>query len=130
MPEQDRMQISGVMGRVRELFYDGCRFIQRNMGMIRSRPMHIHYSALPFAPQDTAVFRTYGGSGMGGGKVVHGSERTWNSVVAVLRGHSEVNCVMFSPDNSTLASASNDQTVRLWDSRTGALIATLEGHSS
>jgi WD40 repeat protein len=38
----------------------------------------------------------------------------------VLRGHTgPVNCVVFSSDGETLASASNDSTAKLWDVKTG-----------
>jgi hypothetical protein len=47
-----------------------------------------------------------------------------------LEGHTEtVTTVAFSPDATTLASASDDKTVRLWDSRSGAALQTLQGHA-
>ena len=39
-----------------------------------------------------------------------------------------VNGVIFSPDGNTLASGHNDNTVRLWNVKTGELVRILEGH--
>ena len=48
-----------------------------------------------------------------------------------LRGHSNwVNSVAWSGDSQTLASGSDDKTVKLWNVQTGECVRTLEGHSS
>ena len=39
-----------------------------------------------------------------------------------------MNSVAFSPDGTTLASASNDTTIHLWDTQTGELRRTFTGH--
>src|SRR5258708_34311676 len=47
-----------------------------------------------------------------------------------LEGHSGmVTSVAFSPDGGLLASASRDDTIKLWDPQTGEHLRTLEGHS-
>ncbi|WP_096607294.1 nSTAND1 domain-containing NTPase, partial [Calothrix sp. NIES-2100] len=47
----------------------------------------------------------------------------------ILEGHSDyVNSVSFSPDGKTIATASDDSTVKLWDI-SGKLLKTLNGHS-
>ncbi len=49
----------------------------------------------------------------------------------ILQGHEKfVHSVAYSPNGKQIASSSGDQTVRLWDARSGALRHTLQGHDS
>src|SRR5260370_12962 len=46
-----------------------------------------------------------------------------------LEGHQDAVCsVAFDPQGETLASGSGDNTVKLWEARSGKLLRTLEGH--
>ena len=48
---------------------------------------------------------------------------------AVLSGHmSEVTCVVFSSEGTSLASGSSDKTVKLWDVQTGGVVKSFLGH--
>jgi Tol biopolymer transport system component len=48
----------------------------------------------------------------------------------VLHGHKDrVFCVPFSPDGKQLASASTDQTIKVWDAACGKELRTLSGHT-
>ena len=60
-----------------------------------------------------------------------GSSSTFLKGRMVLFGHSDqINRMAYSSDGKTLATASDDKTVRLWDAATGSVRAILQGHSS
>lgn len=57
-------------------------------------------------------------------------ERLCNADLRTLRGHIDfVQSVSFGPDGSTLASAGNDRTIKLWDFFSGAELGTMKGHT-
>jgi len=53
------------------------------------------------------------------------------ALLQTLAGHTGyVNCVSITPDGNAAVSGSVDDTVRLWDLKTGRCLQTLEGHTS
>ncbi len=49
----------------------------------------------------------------------------------ILQGHSSwVRSVAFSPNGETLATGSDDQTVKLWDVGDGKCLKSLQGHTN
>src|SRR3984893_1814063 len=115
---------------VAELLHDGERLIQEFFPAISVSALHVYFTALPFTPFGTEIYKTYHQQ-MEGAVMLKGTLMTnWSACVQVIEGHSEtIRSTSFSPDGTRIVSGSYDKTVRVWDAVTGGHLQTLEGHS-
>jgi WD40 repeat protein len=105
------------------------RFALYGRAAVEQAPLQVYYSILVFTPTNSVVKQRFANDIPVCIKRSPQVEREWNALLQTLEGHtSRVRAVMFSPDGKTVASASYDCTVKLWDAGTGTEFRTLQVH--
>jgi WD40 repeat protein len=93
-------------------------------------PLQLYCSSLAFSPMQSIVKRIFRDEIPEQILVLPQVERSWGPQMQTLEGHlGPVMSVAFSGDGQMLASGSDDDTIKLWDTKTGAELHTLKGHS-
>jgi hypothetical protein len=110
--------------------HDMKRFALYGRAAVEQAPLQVYYSTLVFTPTNSIVKQQYVNELPACIKRLPQVEPKWDALLQTLEGHTDsVRAVVFSRDCKTVASASADQTVKLWNADTGTEQRTLHGHS-
>jgi WD40 repeat protein len=105
------------------------RFALYGRSAIEQAPLQVYCSALIFALIKSTVRKQFEDKIPTWIRRLSKVHEEWSALLVTLEGHTDlVKSVAFSPDGALLASTSDDGTIRLWDTVTGAALNTLEGH--
>ncbi|CRG92733.1 putative WD repeat-containing protein alr3466 [Talaromyces islandicus] len=114
----------------RDFIQDAKRFVQYNQYCLQQTPLQVYFSALVFAPVKSIIRNQFKEEPLQWIRRIPEISVDWSQCLQTLEGHSGgVNSVAFTSDGKMLASASDDNTIRLWDITTGQCMQILEGHS-
>ena len=109
-----------------ELVRDARRFIMSHKQPIQISPLQVYASALIFSPAGSLIRRHFKKEEPEWITIKPPMRDEWSECLQTLEGHSSgVYSVAFSHDSARLASASGDNTVKVWDASSGQCLRTL-----
>jgi WD40 repeat protein len=104
--------------------------VLRFCSIVAEAPLQVYSSALLFAPERSIVRKTFVDQVSREVEMLTDRETDWDACRSVLEGHTDyVTAVVFSGDGQLVASASNDKTVRVWETATGTCRHELTSHT-
>ncbi|KAK1146821.1 hypothetical protein N8T08_002582 [Aspergillus melleus] len=116
--------------RMIDMIQDAYQFVVYNKTCIETAPLQVYYSALVFSPQRSIIK-----------KIFHHEmpqllvnpqmlDEEWSPCLHILEGHTEqVLGAVFTPDNRFVVSGSDDCSIRIWDTESGATVRCLKDHT-
>src|SRR5271155_5445632 len=114
-----------------ELVRDARRLIMYHKRAIEKSPLQTYASALVFSPARSLTRGLFKKEEPKWITIKPAMGDKCSACLQTLEGHSNcVSSVAFSHDSARLASASYDDTVKIWDASSGECLQTLEGHSN
>ncbi|KAK7020799.1 hypothetical protein R3P38DRAFT_3197225 [Favolaschia claudopus] len=124
--------VQGKHPHLAAFLHDGSRFIETFAHAFAQSMPHLYVSALAIAPKESVIRQHYGQNCHSIMQCASPIADNWSSLLKTLPARSgAITSVAVSSDGTTIASGSNDCTVLIWNSRTGAAVAEpLKGHSN
>ncbi|KIL62606.1 hypothetical protein M378DRAFT_25473 [Amanita muscaria Koide BX008] len=115
------------------LLSDALRFIGKFYKLIKLSAVHMYYSALPFTPSDSLLYRRYIKEAEHNLCSIEGGPEKWDALVANMSHGERVDTIKFSLDSTLFVSLSEDHRtdaqgkLKIWDAATGTPISTVLG---
>ncbi|KIL59908.1 hypothetical protein M378DRAFT_84476, partial [Amanita muscaria Koide BX008] len=122
-----QLSTSSDLHQLIQLLSDALRFISKFYELIKRLALHTYYSALPFSPTSSLLYRRYIKEARHYLCGIEGGLEKWDALIAILSSHSPTtfSLVRFGPDGRLFASGSFDRTIKLWNAGDGSFHGTL-----
>ncbi|KAJ1551779.1 POC1 centriolar protein A [Nowakowskiella sp. JEL0078] len=112
------------------LLSDTDRVVRKFSVSLIASALQVYWTAVPFSPKESTFYRLFHQRLP---VEIHaaGTGTNWPACLSTFEGHtSQVKGVAFSPDGTLVASASFDETIKIWSVETGEMLKSLKGHTS
>ncbi|KIL56707.1 hypothetical protein M378DRAFT_172468 [Amanita muscaria Koide BX008] len=110
-----------------ELLSEALRFIAKFYELIKRSALHTYYSALPFTPSNSLLYRRYIKDAVDNVCSIEGGPEKWDALVAIIVHGEPVEIIKFSLDSALFVSCSS-RILHLWNAAvTGTPISTISG---